>query len=209
MPLVRIESRIEAFSDAVFGFAATLLVVSLEVPKSFSRLLEQLDGFFSFGLSFFALVMIWVVHNNFFRRVRKIDNWILAFNMILLFVILFFVFPLKFLTGMMFERVYLSISEFSQLFQLYSLGFSLVFLAFCLMYFKAATIEESPERKGMLFFYSRHFGIFVFMGLVSIVLAYLRLGLSIGVPGIIYALLGPLCFFHGRWFGFTLEENNP
>jgi uncharacterized membrane protein len=45
--------RIEAFSDAVFGFAVTLLIVSLEVPKSFEELMITMKGFFAFGVSFF------------------------------------------------------------------------------------------------------------------------------------------------------------
>ena len=33
-------TRLESFSDAVFGFAITLLVVSLEVPKSFEAIAD-------------------------------------------------------------------------------------------------------------------------------------------------------------------------
>lgn len=35
---------------------------------------------------------------------------------------------------------------------------------------------------------------------LSIVLAKLKIGLVYGLPGIIYGLLGPFCYFHGVHF---------
>ena len=90
-------SRVEAFSDVVFGFALTLLVVSLEVPHTFDQLLADMSGFVPFAISFAILAQVWWVHHNFFRRYGLQDGTTIVLNFILLFVVLFYVYPLKFL----------------------------------------------------------------------------------------------------------------
>src|SRR3974377_1981943 len=90
-------TRIEGFSDAVFAFAVTLLVVSLEVPKTFSDLLETMSGFGAFACGFAILFLIWFGHYKFFRRYGLEDTTTTVLTGVLVFVVLFFVYPLKFL----------------------------------------------------------------------------------------------------------------
>jgi uncharacterized membrane protein len=95
-------SRVEGFSDAVFGFAVTLLVVSLEVPKTFDDLLAMMRGFPAFAVSFALLFQIWWRHYRFFRRYEFEDGPVIALTGLLLFVVLFYVYPLKFLWSFVF-----------------------------------------------------------------------------------------------------------
>ena len=90
-------SRVDGFSDAVFAFALTLLVVSLEVPKTFAQLQASLRGFVGFAVVFYILMQVWWSHYQYFRRFGTHDEWTIRLNGILLFVVLFYVFPLKFL----------------------------------------------------------------------------------------------------------------
>jgi uncharacterized membrane protein len=90
-------SRIESFSDAVFAFAVTLLVVSLEVPKTFDELISTMRGFFAFAICFWLLLAAWFEHYKFFRRYGTSDSYTRRLSAVLLFIVLFYVYFLKFL----------------------------------------------------------------------------------------------------------------
>lgn len=206
-------TRIEAFSDAVFAFAATLLVVALEVPESFAELERVLLGFIPFTLSFGALLMIWSVHRALFRRFPLGDRVAILLNSCLLFVVLFYVYPLKFLargvSAMFFGDAIgggghiASFDDLARLFAVYGAGFAAVFLFVALLYrhgvrrAEALGLGEKERLEGR--FLARHYGLFVFVGILSATLALLGFGLRVALPGWIYALLGPLCGGHGFW----------
>src|SRR5215471_978624 len=90
-------ARIEGLSDAVFAFAVTLLVVSLEVPKTFTELMTVMRGFFAFAICFALLLQVWHEQYRYFRRYNLQDSTSTFLNCVLLFLVLFYVYPLKFL----------------------------------------------------------------------------------------------------------------
>src|ERR671928_307740 len=77
-------SRIEGFSDAVFGFALTLLIVSLEVPKTSTELLATMRGFAAFVVTFMILARLWYAQYTFFRRYALEDSVTVTLNLVLL-----------------------------------------------------------------------------------------------------------------------------
>jgi uncharacterized membrane protein len=164
-------SRVEGLSDAVFGFAITLLVVSLEVPKTSDEVLHAMRGFFAFAITFSLLFLVWRTQFTFFRRYGLEDNTTVTLNAVLLFVILFFVYPLKFVFTAFVERVLVHAGfpdpsvpnvfkdEHAPLLMLtYALGWSAVFGVFALLHRHAYRkreelqlndVEEFDTREGI------------------------------------------------------------
>jgi hypothetical protein len=145
-------TRLEAFCDVVFGFALTLLVVSLEVPKTYAELIAAVRGFLPFAACFAQLIMIWRAHYRFSRRYGLEDPYTVFLNVVLLFLVLFYVYPLKFVFTLLFSGLTggdigqgIGWHEGSVLMRIYAFGFAAVFALFALMYAHAYQLRGELE----------------------------------------------------------------
>jgi uncharacterized membrane protein len=208
-------TRIEAFSDAVFAFALTLLVVSLEVPRSLDELMAAMSGFLAFAACFTILIWLWYEHYRFFRKYGLTDGLTIVLNAILLFVVLFYVYPLKFLFTFL-SQVSLGLSgqhpvdvgDFRQvraLMIIYGAGFVAVFILFTLLHFRALYRADALELTALERYDTRSLiaehALSVGVGVLSIALAFLLPARLLGISGFAYALLGPVHAGYGAWNG--------
>src|SRR6266498_787796 len=86
-------SRIEAFSDGVMAIAITLLVLDLKVPTAsevsdsgslLAALLDRWPSYLAYLAAFLTIGIIWLNHRAFVDKVRRFDNVLQWFNLLLL-----------------------------------------------------------------------------------------------------------------------------
>lgn len=212
-------TRLEGFTDAVFAFAVTLLVVSLEVPKTFQDLVVAMKGFVAFGICFAILVQVWYYHYKFSRRYGLQTTYIVALNAALIFVVLFYVYPLKFLFTLAVgglsggltipaEQLTHMVStnrEITALWLIYSAGILAVYLLFTLLYHYAYTKRDELDlneyealcTRNTLIHFAGYASIAVLVAIAALVLP----ARYVGYAGLLFCLNAAWGWFAGSVFG--------
>ena len=206
-------SRIEGFTDAVFAFAVTLLIVALEVPRTYEGLLDVVRSFPAFVISFALLMAFWSAHYRYFRRYGLEDGFTRVTTMGILVLVLFAVYPLKFLFTMVTANIlHLAVShpphleswgQVQVLYALYGGGFAGVWALYAVLYAHALRQQHELGLNPAEIIQTRS----VFRAhLISVGVCCLSIALAYGttnevLPGIIYVVLAPLQALNGWWHG--------
>jgi uncharacterized membrane protein len=93
-------TRLETFVDAAFAFAVSMLVISVgSVPDSIGELKEALKNVPAFAASFALIMVFWRGHEDWSRRYGLDDSSAAFLSIVLVFLVLVFVYPLRILFG--------------------------------------------------------------------------------------------------------------
>lgn len=92
------KARVEAFSDAVFAIAITLLVLQIDIPSGpdgtlWHELIDQWPSYAAYLVSFFVIGIIWINHHGIFEHITKVDYGVLYINLAVLASVAFLPFP--------------------------------------------------------------------------------------------------------------------
>jgi uncharacterized membrane protein len=91
----KVLGRILAFSDGVFAFAITLLILDIKLPAHTlkanlgSILISLWPNYMAFLISFFVIGLYWSVHVRLFREIVRYDQNLIWLNLLhLLFIVI-------------------------------------------------------------------------------------------------------------------------
>ncbi len=96
-------TRMEAFVDAAFAFALTMLVISVgTVPDTLLKLIDAMKGVPAFAGSFALIAAFWYQHVTWTRRYGLDDRGSVLLSLLLVFLVMVFIYPLKAMTATFF-----------------------------------------------------------------------------------------------------------
>ena len=214
--------RIEALSDAVFAFSVSLLVVSLEVPQTFVELKTIIRGAIPFFATVALLFLFWYMQYIFFRRYGLNDLTTILLNLAYMAIILFYVYPLKFLFSVLISSwtginlfpkanemglTVLNREDFPQLIILFSTGYFFIWMILFLLHQRALHHTKNP----LLNFYEIQFTIKerrgalwnAIIGLTAIILATAG---AEALAGVCYLFIPLVLIINERIFKLSVKN---
>ncbi|WP_420317489.1 TMEM175 family protein [Ekhidna sp.] len=223
------QTRIETFSDAVFAVAFTLVVLSSTVPETFDGLRKSIQDILPSFICIVLIVVIWFQHYVFFLRYGLQNTKTVSVNTLLIFLLLIYVYPLKFLARFLVELYSglifgmpdnfmdnfggeMNSSNMTLLMTAYGAGATLIFMALTWLYREAFKKREALELNEYELFATK---VSLYQNLlmstipfISTIIAFFHPfgygALNFGIAGFIYMLYPPVMIT----FGYLVKKKS-
>ena len=206
-------TRLETFTDAAFAFAVTLLVVGGgdSIPSNFGEMTAAMKQVPAFAASFANIMLFWHAHHVWSRRFGLENTRSILLSLLLVFVVLVYVYPLKaiysgaldFFTGGYLESYFAmgSVDDLRTLFLIFGAGYASLSAVIVLLNSHALAESELLMLSDLERFDTETdrgwWTISAIVPLVSIALALLLPASLLFLPGVFYGVFGIL----GPWYG--------
>lgn len=209
-------TRTEAFTDAAFAFAVTLLVISVgDVPTTYDEMLNAVRGIPAFAVSFLVLMLFWFGHWQWSRRFGMEDMPSIVLSATLVFTALVYVYPLKHIFSLMMywlsggrmseAAAIAGVEQLYRIFAIYGVGFMAMALVIAGLNIHAWRRRIELELNELERVVTRGeivaWLILASTGAVSVVLALFTPPSPIAWPGWVYWLLSIAMPLHGARVG--------
>ncbi|MEO5560785.1 MAG: TMEM175 family protein [Dokdonella sp.] len=213
------QTRIDAFVDAAFAFAVTLLIVSVgHVPSTVPDLIQAMRGVPAFSASFLLLARFWLTHRHWSRCYGLEDGPSVRLSLALVFVVLIYVYPLRMVANMTLAMLsggalaeqsieIQTLADLRSLYVAFATGYGAVVIIFTLLYRHALACADTlqltaSERVRTRSMAERYFAL-AGIALLSLALALLlppghASMLIYWSPGMVYSLIYPATLLIAR-----------
>ncbi len=202
-------TRLEAFVDAAFAFALTLVVIAgNDIPASVDELVLAMKAVPAYAGCFLLIMRCWSAHADWSRRYGLDDTTSRRLGVLLVFLVLIFVYPMRMVFSSLFNALtagYLptgftinSVSDVPAMFIMFAVAFGLLGTVMTALYWHAWRLRDelglSLHERARTRFEIMNWGAVPVVALLSLGLALAiparaQSGIWLGMPGFIFFLL--------------------
>lgn len=182
-------SRLEAFSDGVFGFAITLLVLDIHVPdvKQGEFLLQLMladwTTYLSYLIGFFTILICWINHHYMFDYIYKSNSKLLLFNGFKLLVVAFTPYATSVIAK------YLNTSQQETAVSVYTFNFAFMGLSmFIIWWFSERNNLMKPTPVGNLKIITHYYFLAAFLSCSIFLLSFVHIWFCLALSGIMFII---------------------
>ncbi len=211
-------TRLEAFVDAAFAFALTLVVIAgNDIPASVDELVLAMKAVPAYAACFLLIMRCWSAHADWSRRYGLDDATSRRLSVLLVFLVLIFVYPMRMVFSSLFNALtvgYLptgftinSVADVPAMFIMFAVAFGLLGAVMTALNWHAwrqrDALTLSLHERAQTRFEIMNWGAVPVVAILSLVLALAiparkESGVWLGMPGFVFFLLNLAPFLMSR-----------